>query len=91
MLPLLLLDVTLQIARKTNVHTSCDRSHLNLPRAGGEKADSHPSRRKPAEKLSERLGKARTSDVEALRAELRAGDTASPASQKEEKREAAQG
>src|SRR5260221_11587509 len=35
MLPMLRLDVTLQIARKTNVHAGCDRTHLNFHRTGG--------------------------------------------------------
>src|SRR5260221_8204042 len=60
MLPMLPLDVTLQIARKTNVHGGCDRTHLNFhPSQGGNRHKPIPAR-KSAERLLERLGKAKT-------------------------------
>src|SRR5260221_10377799 len=60
----------------------------SAPWPGGG-ADSIPSRRQLAERLSERLrkaGKAKTSDVEALRAELRAICRRPPARRRKKER-----
>src|SRR5260221_11788841 len=59
MLPMLPLDVTLQIARKTNVHAGCYRCYAcDAPSRGGETRLKSIPALKPEERLLERLGKA---------------------------------
>src|SRR5260221_904989 len=55
MLPMLLLDVTLQIARKPNVHAGCDRTQLKFPGAGGGESRLNSI---PAKACGKAVGKA---------------------------------
>ncbi len=61
-----------------------------IPPPGKQPEPEHTSQVPACGKAIGKAGKAKTSDVEALRAELKAGDMPSPSIQEEEESEAAQ-